>query len=146
MTVPKVLVPRGSDEPLALLHFAFRAVVREPDAWLVRLGLGRVHHRILFFVGRNPGLPVGELFAILGVTKQALNAPLRALTQRKLVQSAVNPENRRQRVLTLTRRGAALEKRLSGHQRALFAAAFRRAGPTATRGFFEVMRTLAKQP
>ena len=136
----------GTNEPLALLHFGFRAVVKEPDERLARLGLGRVHHRILFFIARKPGLSVSELIAVLGVTKQALNIPLRALTKKRLVRNAVNAENRRQRVLSLTPRGKALEARLSGHQRALFAAAFRRAGAGAARGWACVMRELAAPP
>lgn len=135
----------GENEPLALLHFGFRAVVKGPDAELARLGLGRVHHRLLFFIARSPGLPVSELTAILAVTKQALHAPLRRLVKDGFVRSETNPEDRRERRLSLTARGKALEDRLSGHQRRLFAAAFRSAGPAATRGFCSVLQRLAEE-
>jgi DNA-binding MarR family transcriptional regulator len=136
----------GDNEPLALLHFGFRAVVKLPDAELARLGLGRVHHRILFFIARAPGLPVSELVAILDVSKQALHAPLRRLVHAGLVFREAIPTDRRARTLQLTARGKALEERLSGHQRQLFAAAFRNAGPVAARGWATVMQRLAEHP
>lgn len=133
----------GENEPLALLHFGFRTIVKRPDQELERLGLGRVHHRVLFFIARSPGLAVSELTAILDVTKQALHAPLRRLVADGFVQSTANPDDRRERRLALTARGRALEERLSGHQRRLFAAAFKSAGPSAARGFCAVMQRLA---
>jgi DNA-binding MarR family transcriptional regulator len=136
----------GPNEPLALLYFGFRAVVKEPDRELARRGLGRVHHRILFFIARSPGLTVSELLATLEVTKQALHAPLRALVRQKLVTALANPDNRRQRRLALTARGRALEQRLSGHQRRLFAAAFRAEGPNAAAGWRVIMRALGGVP
>jgi DNA-binding MarR family transcriptional regulator len=134
----------GENEPLALLYFGFRTVVKRPDEELARLGLGRVHHRVLFFIARSPGLLVSELMASLDVTKQALHAPLRRLAADGFVESEPNPADRRERRLTLTARGRALEARLSGHQRRLFAAAFESAGPAAARGFCAVMRRLAE--
>jgi DNA-binding MarR family transcriptional regulator len=133
------------NEPLALLHFGFRAVVKKPDEELARHGLRRVHHRILFFIARSPGLGASELLRTLDISKQALHGPLRRLQSEKLVQSVRNPENRRQRRLTLTPRGRALEARLSGYQRALFAAAFRRVGAAGAQGFFAVMRALVHE-
>lgn len=130
-------------EPLLLLHFAFRSVVQQPDARLAELGLGRVHHRILFFVARQPGLRVVDLQATLGVSKQALHAPLQQLVQRKLVASRIDPGDRRERRLRLTSRGRRLELALSGHQRRLFKAAFQSSGPRATAGWHQVMRALA---
>jgi DNA-binding MarR family transcriptional regulator len=135
-------VAAGTNEPLVLLHFAFRAVVAEPDARLAELGLGRVHHRALFFIARTPGLRVMDLLATLNVSKQALHLPLKELVRQKLVQSRAEPGNRRERRLRLTAAGRALERRLSGQQRRAFAAAFRKAGPGAARGWRSVMRAL----
>lgn len=135
----------GDNEPLALLYFGFRAVVKKPDEELARHGLGRVHHRILFFIARAPGLGTSELLSTLDVTKQALHGPLGRLQSERLVQSVRDPHNGRQRCLTLTPRGRALERRLSGYQRGLFAAAFRSVGPTDAQGFYAVMRALAHE-
>lgn len=131
-----------ADEPLVLLHFAFRAVINEADAQLQTRGLGRVHHRILFFIARRPGQRVADLLATLGVSKQALNKPLQQLVRAQLVQSRVEPSNRREHRLHLSPSGSKLEKRLSGQQRRLFGAAFRKAGPAAAAGWRTVMREL----
>lgn len=127
------------------LHFAFRAVVAGPDAALRARGLSRVHHRILYFIGQSPGLRVSELRATLGVTKQAMNAPLRELTERRLVAERVDDTDRRSKHLHLTARGRALEDRLSGEQRELFARVFRKAGKDDERAWREVMRLLASE-
>ena len=59
---------------MELFYFGYRAFTAHPDRVLDQRGLGRVHHRILYFVGRNPDTSVNELLSVLGVTKQALNA------------------------------------------------------------------------
>jgi len=134
----------GASEPLALLHFAFRAIVAEPDAKLAELGLGRVHHRILFFVAQAPQQRVVDLMGTLGISKQALNGPLRQLVRQGLVKSQISPHNLRERRLSLSAAGSALERRLSGHQRGAFAAAFRQAGSAAKRGWHAVMLELIR--
>ena len=39
---------------IEIFYFAYRAFTARPDRILKQRGLGRVHHRILYFVGRNP--------------------------------------------------------------------------------------------
>lgn len=137
--------PPLPDDPPALLFFAFRALTAEPDRILAERGLSRVHHRILYFVGRAPGLNVGELLATLGVSKQALNRPLRELLRLELVEAASPPHNRRLRQLRLTPRGERLERRLTAAQRRRFARAFSAAGVAGERGWREVMQRLAER-
>lgn len=131
------------DEALEILFFAFRDVTAEPDRVLADRGLSRVHHRILYFVRRNPGIRPGALLGILRVSKQALNKPLRDLVHEELVAATVPPENRRTKALRLTAAGARLERRLSGLERRRFARAFHGAGPAGARGWRDVMRRLA---
>jgi len=138
------LVRGDANEPLLLLHLAFRAVTRGPDALLARHGFGRVHHRVLFFVGRDPGLRVVDLQGALGVSKQALHGPLRELLKAKLVDSRPAPDDARERRLHLTAAGRALEAKLSGQQRKRFEEAFRRAGTAAAWGWYQVMVDLAQ--
>lgn len=140
--VPVIAAGAGANQPLALLHFAFRAIVAEPDAKLATLGLGRVHHRILFFIAQTPDLRVVDLMATLGVSKQALNGPLRALVRRGFVKSVVDSRNLRERKLSLSATGKALERRLSGPQRRAFSVAFRKAGAGAKRAWQAVMLEL----
>lgn len=138
------LVISKADEPLLLLHLAFRAVVAEPDGLLAELGLTRVHHRILFFVARAQHLRVLDLAATLGISKQALHGPLRQLVRKQLVLSEPFAHDLRERKLSLSAPGKQLERRLSGPQRRAFRAAFGAAGAHATRGWHAVMRQLGK--
>lgn len=147
-------VPTGWSSPLAgpgevagldaieRLYFAYRAFTEQPDRLLARRGLGRVHHRILYFVGRRPGLAVGELLETLRVTKQALNAPLRQLVEMRLVASSPAPHDRRIRQLALTAAGARLERRLTATQLRRLSDAFAASGPDAARGWHAVMRAM----
>lgn len=103
-------------EAIEHFFFAYREFTRGPDRILEQRGLGRVHHRILYFVGRHPGIAVNALLELLGVTKQALNVPLRQLTEMKLVAIATPAHDRRFRELRLTTEGTRLEAQLTGTQ------------------------------
>ncbi len=133
------------DSRLAIerLYFAYRAFTAGPDRLLEARGLGRVHHRILYFVGRKPGISVGTLIDTLGVSKQALNSPLRALIERDLVIAQASLEDRRVRQLSLTEDGRMLEARLTEIQTALLERAFAESGREATEGWHTVMARLA---
>ncbi len=132
------------NEALEALYFAFRAVVAKPDAILAERGLSRVHHRILYFIGRKPGLSVNELLATLGISKQSLNSPLRQLTQLGLVESNIDTTDRRIKRLTLTRSGLCLESQLSGDQRQRFARVFEVVGLEGETAWRQVMYLLAE--
>ena len=72
-------------QAIEYLYYAYRSFTERPDKILDKRGLGRVHHRILYFVGRNPGTTVNALLSTLQVSKQALNAPLRQLLAMQLI-------------------------------------------------------------
>src|ERR1019366_9260689 len=95
-----------------LLFFAYRDFTNAADVILEELGFGRAHHRALHFIGHNPGINVSELLGILRITKQSLARVLGALVERGYVAQAPGPEDRRQRLLTLTEAGHLLERRL----------------------------------
>ena len=101
-----------------LLFFAYRDFTNAADVALAELGLGRAHHRALHFIGRNPGITVSDLLGILRITKQSLARVLSALIEQGYVAQAPGRADRRQRLLTLTAAGAALERRLFDRQRA----------------------------
>ena len=125
-----------------LLFFAYRDFTNVADEVLEELGLGRAHHRALHFIGRNPGITVSGLLAILRITKQSLARVLNALVDEGLVAQAPGYEDRRLRLLTLTDKGQALERRLFDAQRSKIAAAYTEAGPQAVQGFRAVMRAM----
>jgi DNA-binding MarR family transcriptional regulator len=150
MLDPKVSVPAGSsllflrEEEIRLaqdlLFFAYRDFTDVADQVLAELGLGRAHHRTLHFIGRNPGITISGLLAILRITKQSLARVLNALVDDGYVSQAAGYEDRRLRLLTLTEKGKALERHLFDAQREKLSKAYRAAGPQAVQGFRTVMR------
>ncbi|MEC5387718.1 MarR family winged helix-turn-helix transcriptional regulator [Uliginosibacterium sp. H3] len=136
-----------SDEALfsaiELFHFAFRAFTAQPDEILAGLGLGRVHHRVLYFVGRSPGLRVSDLLATLAVSKQALHGPLRQLVEADLIVVQTDSSDGRVRRLSLSRKGSALEQKLSSTQSEILAQTFGATGSEAEAGWRQVMSEIA---
>lgn len=128
---------------MELFFFAYRAFTARPDRILEKRGLNRVHHRILHFVGRNPGISVNELLGILGVTKQALNAPLRQLMAMKLIAAETAPHDRRYKKLRLTAECKALEAQLSGTQMAHLDKVFSKLGRAKEKAWLEIMEKIA---
>ena len=112
------------------------------DSVLAARGLGRAHHRAIHFIGRQPGLTVSELLGLLGITKQSLSRVLATLVAQGLVSQVAGRQDRRQRLLTLTDAGVALERALFERQRERLMAAYREAGGPAVDGFRRVMRGL----
>ena len=123
-----------------LLFFAYRDFTGAADSILAELGLGRAHHRALHYIGGNPGIAVGDLLAILRVTKQSLARVLAALVERGCVTQTPGRADRRQRLLSLTPAGEQLERRLFERQKERLVAAYREAGGPAVEGFRRVMR------
>ncbi|MEZ4442444.1 MAG: helix-turn-helix domain-containing protein [Polyangiaceae bacterium] len=129
------------DEAMELMHFAFRRVVEAPDRVLAQRGLSRLHHRILYVVGHNPGIVVSDVVALLGVTKQAVHRPLRQLVEAGLVAGSPG-DDRRQKTLDLTAQGRRLERRLARLQHAMFRRAFEEVGLRAELGWRRAMDVL----
>ena len=93
---------------IELLFYAYRDFTADPDAILERYGFGRAHHRVLHFVGRNPGITIAQLLAILRITKQSLNRVLKDLIDQGYVEQQTGTSDRRQRLLFCTPSGRAL--------------------------------------
>jgi len=123
-------------------YFAYRAFTAKPDRILDQRGLGRVHHRILYFVGRNPGLAVNELLSTLGVSKQALNAPLRQLIAMKMITTEVAAHDKRVKKLVLTDSGKKLETQLTNTQMKHLGDVFDEMGPKAERAWLAMMKSM----
>ena len=124
------------------MFFAYRGFTADPDRILENHAYGRAHHRAIHFINRQPGLTVSTLLAMLGVTKQSLNRVLRTLVADGLVEARVGRQDKRERNLHLTARGASLERELSDAQRARMRAAYRNAGPAAVTGFRQVLEAM----
>jgi len=137
--------PAPIDDPhdaIEQFYFAYRGFTDRADRILDKRGLGRVHHRILYFIGRRPDVSVRGLLDLLAVSKQALNAPLRQLMEMGLVAAEAGSQDRRVKNLRLTAQGRKLEAELTEAQTRHLRAAFDRAGPEAERGWRTVMGEL----
>jgi DNA-binding MarR family transcriptional regulator len=132
-------------EAIELFYFAYRAFTARADGILAGRGLGRVHHRILYFVGRNPDIAIHALLDILAVSKQALNAPLRLLVGQGLIGVRADSADRRFKRLRLTEDGRRLEAELTGTQMDQLRAVFDEAGKDAERAWRKVMRTVPER-
>jgi DNA-binding MarR family transcriptional regulator len=130
---------------IELLFFAYRDFTGKADETLLQYGFGRAHHRVIYFVGRNPGMTVSDLLDILKITKQSLSRVLGQLVRQGFIIQRPGSTDRRQRLLSLTDRGADLERKLTEEQRALVARAYRSAGAEAVEGFRKVLLGLINE-
>ena len=124
------------------MFFAYRDFTGEADKILSKLDLGRAHHRVVYFVGRQPGMSVSDLLSILKITKQSLSRVLSHLIETGYVQQTQGARDKRQRLLSLTKKGVALEAKLTEIQCRRFAAAYSARGGAAVDGFVKVMSSL----
>lgn len=124
---------------MELLYFGHSHLHRSIDRGLAAQGLGRAHHRALYFIARKPDLTVSELLSLLAITKQSLGRVLNELGDRKLVETRPGERDRRQRLLRLTAEGAAMESELFEAVRVRMSAAYARAGQEAVTGYWRVL-------
>ncbi len=127
---------------IELLYFGNSHITRSIDRGLARQGLGRAHHRALYFIARKPDMPVSDLLALLAITKQSLGRVLNELIERGLVETRPGERDRRQRLLRLTPAGVELEASLYDALRERLSAAYSQAGQGAVSGFWAVLEGL----
>ena len=127
---------------MELLYFGQSHLVRSIDAGLAEQGLGRAHHRTLYFIARKPDMTVSALLSLLAITKQSLGRVLNELTVRGLVETRPGELDRRQRLLRLTAAGTQMESELFEGVRRRMAAAYASAGQSAVSGFWAVLEGL----
>lgn len=125
-----------------LLYFGYSHLYRGIDAGLADQGLGRAHHRALYFIARNPNLTVSALLGLLAITKQSLGRVLNDLAERGLIESRPGQTDRRQRLLRLTAAGTALEADLFESLRERMSVAYAQAGQGSVSGFWAVLEGL----
>ncbi len=124
------------------MYFGQANLVRAVDERLAEQGLGRAHHRALYFIARQPDLTVSELLRFLNVTKQSLGRVLGELVDRNLVEMRTGRNDRRQRLLRLTPDGATFEAALFDNMRERLSAAYAEAGQGSVTGFWMVLEGL----
>lgn len=127
---------------LELLYFGNSHLTRSIDRELASQGLGRAHHRALYWIARAPDMTVSQLLSVLAITKQSLGRVLNELSDRGLVETRPGERDRRQRLLRLTDSGRAMESELFEALRERLSAAYTSAGQTAVGGFWAVLEGL----
>lgn len=95
-------------ESIELFFFAYRDFVSDPDAILAKIGMGRAHHRVVYFVCRQPGMMVTDLLDLLQITKQSLARVLKQLIETGYIRQMAGAKDRRQRRLYPTLAGREL--------------------------------------
>ncbi|MEZ1316337.1 MarR family transcriptional regulator [Pseudomonas fluorescens] len=136
--------PASQQQAMEAFFFGYQAFTAKADEMLERRGLSRVHQRIVFFIARYPNLSVKQLLALLGVSKQALNIPLRQLLEMHLVNSIASETDKRKRLLELTVEGARFEQSLRREQVKLLERVFAEAGEVAVNGWLAVNLALGE--
>lgn len=124
---------------IELLYFGYSNFTSTADEKLAEQGLGRAHHRALYFIAQRPEMPVGDLLKLLRITKQSLGRVLGDLTERGYLETLTGSHDRRQRLLRLTAAGHALEIEVFEIIRTKMAAAYAEAGQGSVTGFWHVL-------
>jgi DNA-binding MarR family transcriptional regulator len=129
-------------ETIELLYFAYRAFTGDADTLLANYQFGRAHHRVIYFVARNPGITVSELLDILKITKQSIAPVLKELMEGGFVVQRADPSDRRKRLLFLTPEAIALERNLTDCQATRLTDAYATIGPEAGTHFRDMLRAM----
>lgn len=132
----------SDDEVVALielLFFAYRDFVSDPDEVLSGLGFGRAHHRVVHFIGRDPGMTVAQLLDILKITKQSLGRVLKELIDKGYAFQKEGENDRRQRLLHLTEKGEDLRQQLIAPQKVRIRRALASVGGDAGHNYRKVL-------
>ncbi|WP_245480402.1 MarR family transcriptional regulator [Neorhizobium sp. NCHU2750] len=140
--MPTVDESRIDFETIEQFFFAYRDFISDPDAILARLGMGRAHHRVVYFVSRQPGLMVSDLLETLQITKQSLSRVLKHLIEAGYVRQMAGAKDRRERRLYPTLAGRELALALSEPQSLRIARAMEGLSPEKREAVKEFMKKM----
>ncbi|WP_296990476.1 MarR family winged helix-turn-helix transcriptional regulator, partial [Thalassospira sp. UBA1131] len=79
---------------IELLFYAYRDFTEVADQMLAQYNFGRAHHRVIYFVSRNPGITVSDLLSILKITKQSLSRVLGQLVREGFIEQKTGVQDR----------------------------------------------------
>lgn len=126
-----------------VLHFMVQLSIGEDaDARLSTCGMGRVHHRILYFAHFTPGITVSELLAVLGVKHQNIQPPLRQLVQEGYILTRASEQDGRVKQLYCSRKGDKLLEFVSAAQRDRIQFAYGSVTAKDVESYFKVMTAM----
>lgn len=125
-----------------LLFLASVKHLKRADERLFRVGLGRAHHRVLYFVARRPGMAVTELLDLLDVAKQSYQRVANDLLRKGLLEHRQSERDKRQRLVFLTAAGSDLESEIFEEMHGNVVQAYSASGAQAVAGFWTVLQHL----
>ena len=129
-------------DAIELMFFDLRDFISDPDIFIDLHHFVSAHHRVLHFVGCNPGLNIAELLTILQVTKQSLARVLRELIDGGYIQQQIGEHDRRKRLVHLTAKGHRLHNELIKPQIERFAMAAMSVDATQFEAWKNVMKEI----
>ena len=115
LLTPLFLSEKEIRKIMELFFFSYKEFTFGPDKILDTINLGRAHHRVIYFVGKHEKITIKDLLLILQITKQSLSRVLNQLVDQKYI-IVTSGEDKRTKNLSLTKKGANLEEKLSSIQ------------------------------
>tara|TARA_X000000368_G_C22577626_1_gene513635 strand:- start:77 stop:562 length:486 start_codon:yes stop_codon:yes gene_type:complete len=109
---PFFLNDREIKKIIELIFFSYRDFIAGPDKILEKLTFGRAHHRTIYFVGKKENITIKDLLEVLKITKQSLSRVLNQLVKEGFIILSTG-QDKRTKILKLTKKGHDLEKKLS---------------------------------
>ena len=101
--------------------------------------MGRVHHRILYFVHFCPGITIKEILSVLDVRHQNIQPSLRHLISQGYLAPRADAGDARIKRLYTSRKGDKLLEFIGLNQRARFARGFQSVASRDVLSYFKVM-------
>jgi MarR family transcriptional regulator, organic hydroperoxide resistance regulator len=108
------------------------------------IGVTGPQRLVIRLVGQQPGQTASDIASMLGKHPSTLTGVLARLERRRLIQRTADRSDRRRMHLTLTARGAAIDRMREGTAEVLVRTALRRASPGARAGAQDVLTRVAE--
>ncbi|MCF8208068.1 MAG: MarR family winged helix-turn-helix transcriptional regulator [Rhodoferax sp.] len=137
-------IEQSAMRTVELIYFAHIDQADCADHILAKHGIGRPHHRVMYFSNKKPGISVRELMALLRITNQALARTTNQLSALGYLEQRYNLTDRRIRQNFLTNKGAALLAKLTRNQVVRVAMALDALGPNGIDGLWRGLEALVR--
>ena len=150
----KWLSGRGSTADIAsedlfqtteLMFLAYLCTSEDTALQLKKVGLGRIHHRLLYVAVKKPGKSVGDILKFLRVTNQNIHRPLGDLVRLGYVEQRTSVSDRRKRELHATQEGIDMFEFLVQRQYDRVQSVYDTVGPDSLREFWKVLWCILDQ-
>lgn len=93
-----------------LQHLANVMAKQNDQALQERLGIGFSQFKILMMLERHPNVQQKQIADYLGQTEASISRQIKLMTDKGLLMSRINSENRREHITTLTAKGLRLNE------------------------------------